>query len=86
MKLSNTEVRYAICVNNEGYELDLEPLKVYPMLPDESEASDLDLIRMIDESDEDYLYPASYFVPVSIPLGSEEALLQLLNAKLGFKP
>ncbi len=49
-----------ICANNEGYELDLEPLGLYEMVPDDSlEVGDL---RVIDETGEDYIYPASYFV------------------------
>jgi hypothetical protein len=30
------------------------------------------LIRVIDESGEDYLYPADYFVPVKLPQAVEE--------------
>ncbi len=49
-----------ICVRNEGYELDLKPWRAYEVVPDESlEADDL---RVIDETGEDYIYPASYFV------------------------
>lgn len=51
-----------VCVNNEGYELDLKPWEVYEVVPDESlEADDL---RVIDETGEDYIYPANYFVSV----------------------
>jgi len=35
--------------------------KVYRVLPDEDAAKDDDF-RVIDESGEDYLYPADYFV------------------------
>ncbi len=48
-----------ICVRNEGYELDLEPLQVYEVVPDES--LEPDDIRVIDETGEDYIYPAGYF-------------------------
>lgn len=49
-----------LCVANEGYELDLKLMKLYRFLPDESlEPED---IRVIDETGEDYIYPASYFV------------------------
>jgi hypothetical protein len=49
-----------LCIDNEGYELDLEPWGVYEVVSDESlEADDL---RVIDETGEDYIYPASYFV------------------------
>lgn len=49
-----------LCVSNDGYELDLEQGQVYELVPDESlEADDL---RVIDETGEDYIYPASYFM------------------------
>jgi hypothetical protein len=31
------------------------------------------MIRVIDESGEDYLYPADYFVPIALPRGSRKA-------------
>jgi hypothetical protein len=49
-----------ICVNNEGYEIELKPLHVYEVVPDESLESDD--IRVIDETGEDYIYPSDYFV------------------------
>lgn len=50
---------FVVCVDNEGHELDLELRKVYEVIPDESlEPED---IRVIDESGEDYIYPAQYF-------------------------
>lgn len=56
---------FAICAANEGYE-DLEIWKVYPILPDET-AAELGCLRVIDESGEDYLYPADRFAPVDLP-------------------
>ncbi len=48
-----------VCVRNDGYELDLKPLEFYRVVSDESlEPGD---IRVIDETGEDYIYPASYF-------------------------
>lgn len=50
---------FVVCVNNDGYELDLEPRKVYEVVPDNTlEPTD---IRIVDESGEDYVYPADYF-------------------------
>ncbi|HID94842.1 MAG TPA: hypothetical protein EYP53_02130 [Candidatus Latescibacteria bacterium] len=60
-----TEPRFAICIRNEGCE-DLELRKVYQVLADESTAEE-GYIRVIDESGEDYLYPADYFVPLKLP-------------------
>ena len=49
-----------VCVRNEGHELDLKRNHIYVAVPDES--LEPDDIRVIDETGEDYIYPASYFV------------------------
>ncbi len=58
---------FAICVQNRGAE-DLDVRKVYRILPDRVSSSEGHL-RVIDESGEDYLYPADYFVFVELPQG-----------------
>ena len=58
--------RYVVCVKNENYPASLERRKIYRTLPD-TQAETHDLIRVIDESGEDYLYPVDYFVPISLP-------------------
>jgi len=58
--------RYVLCVNNDSYEASLEPRKIYRVVEDE-QASAKSLVRVIDESGEDYLYPADFFVPIKIP-------------------
>ena len=50
----------AVCVANAGYEASLEVRKLYAVVDDSSAEPD-DLIRVIDESGEDYLYPARLF-------------------------
>ena len=55
--------RYAICVSNRGYSAALEVRKVYRLLPDPG-MEDRGLVRVIDESGEDYAYPAEFFVAV----------------------
>jgi len=60
------EIRYVVCVKNEGYPASLERLKIYRTLPDER-GKEHKLTRIIDESGEDYLYPADFFVPISVP-------------------
>ena len=57
--------RFAICLKNKGCE-DLVVRKVYPVLPDEK-AEQVRYLRIIDESGEDYLYPASYFFVIALP-------------------
>jgi sarcosine oxidase gamma subunit len=71
--------RYVICVRTEGAE-DLEVRKVYRLLPDES-ASARGHLRVVDESGEDYLYPAEWFVAVEVPEEAEEALAAAASAK-----
>jgi len=66
------EIKFAVCIN--GSEPDLELRKVYKVLPDEAAARD-DHLRIIDESGEDYLYPASFFVFVEVPKAAERDLL-----------
>jgi hypothetical protein len=63
---------FVLCIDNKDCE-DLEKGKVYPLLPD-SDASREGYVRVVDESGEDYLYPASYFVAVDLPDKAREAL------------
>jgi hypothetical protein len=65
--------RFALCIRNDDCE-DLEPRKVYQLLPDEAAARD-GYVRVIDESGEDYVYPRDYFVPIELPQAAEKALL-----------
>jgi hypothetical protein len=51
---------FVVCVKNEGYPASLELRKIYQVLPD-ARAVEHQMIRVIDESGEDYLYPANYF-------------------------
>ena len=61
-----SDVRFAICVDNSGYPVSLELRKIYRVIPDKDAERDGDL-RVIDESGEDYLYPADYFVLIELP-------------------
>lgn len=57
---------YVLCVKNRGYPSALEVRKVYQVLPD-PDAAERGLVRVIDESGEDYLYPAAFFVSITVP-------------------
>ena len=57
---------FAICINHCGYEVSLETRKLYEVLND-SDAEKHHQIRVIDESGEDYLYPASLFDRIMLP-------------------
>jgi len=60
------KARYLICVKNVGYEASLERRKIYRALPNVKAASH-GLVRVIDESGENYLYPAKFFVSIDLP-------------------
>jgi len=64
---------FVVCINNEGYEASLEVGKIYRLVPD-AHAAEHSMMRIVDESGEDYLYPTDYFVPVELPQAAVEAL------------
>jgi hypothetical protein len=66
----------AVCINNRGYPASLELHKIYRVLPDEDAARNGE-IRIVDESGEDYLYPAKDFVSIDVP---DEVRVTLLRA------
>lgn len=74
MKSEETSSMLAICIDNAGYEMSLERRKVYAVLPDESAARS-DYLRVIDETGEDYLFPASRFILLPVPREVEQAVL-----------
>lgn len=57
---------FAVCVDNHGYEVSLETRKLYEIVVD-AEAEKHGQIRVIDESGEDYLYPATAFSRITLP-------------------
>ena len=62
---TKTSLQFVVCLGNKGYEASLEPRKIYQVLPDE-EAESHEMLRVIDESEEDYLFPADLFSPISL--------------------
>jgi hypothetical protein len=73
---------FAICVDNTDYPASLELRKIYRVIPDADAAQDGDL-RVIDESGEDYLYPADYFVIVDFPASAVRALRKSFAREAG---
>ena len=65
MDTSPNNAEFAICISSRGYD-DLQQRKIYQLLSDDSAASH-DYVRVIDDSGEDYLYPASRFVLFQFP-------------------
>ncbi|MBI2332919.1 MAG: hypothetical protein HYU84_12305 [Chloroflexi bacterium] len=63
---TNTSPQFVVCIRNNDYEASLEPRKIYQVLPDK-EAESHKMLRVIDESGEDYLFPADLFSPISLP-------------------
>ncbi len=61
-----TTRQLVICIRNDEYPAWLEVRKVYEMLPDPA-AAVYHLLRIVDESGEDYLYPEDYFMPIDLP-------------------
>jgi hypothetical protein len=66
--------KFVVCLKNKGYEVSLETRKIYRVLPD-AEAARHRQLRVIDESGDDYLYPAVYFSPIELPEPVRRAVL-----------
>jgi hypothetical protein len=75
MEVEITQPRFAVCINNAAYPDDLTVRTVYQVLPDESAARS-NYLRIVDETGEDYLYPADLFVLIDVPLEAQKALMQ----------
>jgi len=63
-----------VCVDNDGYAVSLETRKIYVALRDAA-AEKHDMLRIIDESGEDYLYPKAFFREIALPLAVKRAVL-----------
>jgi hypothetical protein len=72
MQLINLVNQFVVCIKNQDYTASLEIRKIYQVIPDPN-ATKHHMIRVIDESGEDYLYPSNYFVEIEIPKAVEEA-------------
>ena len=64
---------YVVCLSNDGYPASLEPRKIYVAIRDAA-AQRQGLLRIVDESGEDYLYPRERFAPLKLPPGLQRAL------------
>ena len=64
---------FAVCLRNPGLSASLEVRKLYPIVADACVEAN-DLIRVIDESGEDYVYPANLFQRLTLPLEVQRAL------------
>ncbi len=70
--MPTSQERFVLCIDSRGTE-DLEKGKVYRSIPDATAEAE-GMLRVIDESEEDYLYPAEYFVELQLPQRAIDAL------------
>ena len=73
MAHAETKTQFALCIRNDDCD-DLERRKVYQVLRDK-EAAKEGYLRVVDESGEDYLYPAEFFAPTELPQSIRRAVL-----------
>lgn len=64
---------FVVCIKNTDYPASLEVRKIYQVLPD-LKANLHQMIRVIDESGEDYLYPHDYFMPIELSASLQQVL------------
>src|SRR4051812_17714039 len=77
---SSGESWFVVCVLNRDYPASLELHKIYRGVPDENAEREGDL-RIVDESGEDYLYPARWLVPVKVPQAVKTSLLRVVSKR-----
>ena len=65
--------KFVICIDNADYPASLEKRKIYELLPDK-DAEKIEHVRVIDESGEDYLYPASCFIDANLSKETRDAV------------
>jgi hypothetical protein len=63
-----------VCIDNDDYPASLEKRKIYVALRD-SDAEQHGLLRIIDESGDDYLYPKALFRLIDLPQTVRKAVL-----------
>ncbi len=65
--------KFVICIDNADYPVSLEKRKIYEVLSD-PDAEKIGHVRVVDESGEDYLYPASCFVDANLSKETRDAV------------
>jgi hypothetical protein len=78
-RAAKQSAHFVVCLNNKGYKASLEVGKLYRFIPDK-EAEAEGLLRVVDESGEDYAFDANRFHPVNLPSTVEELLLAASHA------
>lgn len=72
--IKKSSEQLVVCLDNEGYAASLERRKIYVALPD-PDAEKHGMLRIIDESGEDYLYPKTSFSPITLTDALKKAVL-----------
>jgi hypothetical protein len=70
-----SQIRFAVCIRNKGYEASLELGKLYPVIPDK-DAAEHGYLRIVDESGEDCGYAADRFFAIAVPKPLQKVLLR----------
>jgi hypothetical protein len=78
MTKTSTKFRFVVCLTTNG-EDDLRPRQVYRAIPD-ARSERAGLLRVVDESGEDYLYPKGYFARIAIPPASRPGVQKMFVA------
>jgi hypothetical protein len=60
-----SRVRFVVCLDNAGYDASLDVRKLYRVIADDK-SEKLGLLRIVDESGEDYLYPKKLFAKIDV--------------------
>ena len=84
MKGEERRSTFVLCIRNDGAD-DLEMRKIYQVVPDPPAGRE-GYVRVVDESGEDYLYPADYFVPVRLPVALAKELVLPSSERLHRTP
>jgi hypothetical protein len=71
MKRVALKTRFAVCIRNDEHHASLEVRIIYKVLPDTA-AAKRKLLRVVDESGEDYLDPKDFFIPIDLPQAAKE--------------
>jgi hypothetical protein len=83
--MSRQKTRDVLCVRNGSYKASLEPRKVYRVVED-PRAEAISLLRVIDDTGEDYLFPAKLFVAVDVPTRASSAFARTASASGASRP
>jgi hypothetical protein len=70
--MGESDRTFFLCIKNEGYAASLQVRTVYLGISD-PQAESHGMLRIVDESGEDYLFPAAFFVPIEVPAEAAHA-------------